>query len=102
MPRSATTRHIAVLTDRGSLSGSIVWIPESIAAARELLANVGAWQSSPDGGGDILLGDSAFIDIFDDYPPWHSDDNLETRIEDTTPRLTFSVGPRGGIRREVY
>lgn len=98
--------YIARLTDRGSLSEPIIWRTESIAEAREVLANVGSWQTAPDGSdnlGDdqILLGDSAFVDVFD-YPAHMKDPDLALVIEDQMPRLTFSIGVRGGIRREAH
>ena len=92
--------YIARLTDRGSLSEPIVWRTESIAEARELLANVGSWQTAPDSDDQILLGDSAFVDVFD-YPTHMKDPDLALVIEDQMPRLTFSIGKRGGIKREV-
>lgn len=93
--------YIARLTDRGSLAEPIVWRTVSIAEARELLANVGAWQSSPDDGGMILLSDSAQVEIFDDAPSYRVTDDLDARIVDREPRLYFTIGARGGIRRRV-
>jgi len=93
--------YIARLTDRGSLSEPIIWRTESIAEARELLANVGSWQTAPDSGDQILLSDSAFVDVFD-YPTHAKDPDLALVIEDQMPRLTFSIGVRGGIRREAH
>lgn len=99
--------YIARLTDRGSLGGPIVWRTTSIASAREILVNVGSWQTSPDYlgtgyGPQILLGDSAQIEVFEDEPPFHLGDDLNLRVEDRTPYLLFSVGPRGGITRRRY
>lgn len=67
-----------------------------------MLVNHGAWQASPDGGGDILLSESAFIDIFEDRPPFRADDDLSKRVEQLTHTHTFAIGKRGGIYREVY
>lgn len=92
---------IAVLADYGALSEPIIWRTNSIAEARELLVNMGAWQSSPDGGGDMLLSDGASVTIYDDAPPFRADDDLAARIEGASPRVTFDIGPRGGIRRHA-
>ena len=91
--------YIAILTDHGALSEPIAWRTASIAEARELLVNVGAWQSAPDTGDAILLSDSAFVTIYDDHPPFHADDDLRERIAHQTSRVSFLIGPRRGIRR---
>lgn len=101
MGRSLTEGLIAELRDIGSLSEPIVWRPESIASARELLANVGAWQSAPDTGDAILLGDQASVTIYVDSPPWRIDDDLTERIQDLPRHVVFSIGIRGGIKREA-
>jgi hypothetical protein len=94
--------YIARLTDGGSLAEPIVWRTASIAEARELLVNVGAWQTAPDGGGQILLSDAAHVVIFDDAPPFRDSDDLAERIADRTPRVGFFIGSRGGLRRMTF
>jgi hypothetical protein len=91
------TTYIAQLFDHGALSEPITWRTESIAEARELLVNVGAWQSSPDGGGQILLSESAYVMISPDVPGL---DLARTDVSDNLyANLLFDRGPRGGIRR---
>lgn len=91
--------YIAELTDHGALGSPIVWRTTSIAEARELLVNVGAWQSSPDTGDAILLGSSAFVALYIDSPPFREDDDLPSRLENKTAYAVFDRGPRGGVRR---
>jgi hypothetical protein len=91
--------YIARLSDRGSLGEPIVWRTESIAEARELLANVGAWQSAPDTGDAILLSTSAYVEVFDDPKPEFAGDLTQLIDDGNGPRVIFDLGPRGGIRR---
>lgn len=99
--------YIAELTDRGTLGEPILWRTTSIAEAREILVNVGSWQTAPDYDGigygpQILLGDSAFVSLYlDDRAPWRKDDDLRERIENQTAYAVFTIGKRGGIRRLV-
>lgn len=68
-----------------NLSGTVNFEIESRQSLNAILSNAGAWQSSPDGGGDLLLSTpSAWVFLTAPGP-------------DAYPDFVVTVGPRGGI-----
>jgi hypothetical protein len=99
MPRSLIERYIVSLAD-ANLSEPIVYLADTLSSIEDYLRRAGTWQDAPDGGGKILLSESASVYVYVDSPPWYADDDLARRIEDALPHYFIYPGPRGGIRRE--